>query len=175
MGRTLLLLFSLALSARAAIGPEVLLTQTGAHAGDRLGLFVCDAGDLNADGRPDFVVGAPGARVTSVVAARSGSTSAARRLDAPDLMLHGEADGDQFGTSVRGCGDVNGDGWDDLVVGAPRNDAAFYNAGRVYVYFGGPAVDDRGRPGASTARPTTPSSATRWPVPATSTATATAT
>ncbi|MEZ4389052.1 MAG: integrin alpha, partial [Candidatus Krumholzibacteriia bacterium] len=120
---------------------EPIITPVGLTANAQLGLFVSAAGDLNADGRPDFVIGAPGARITSVATGQAWVYFGRDTLsDTPDLVLQGEASGDQFGTSVRGCGDVNGDGWDDLVVGAPRNDAAFYNAGRAYVYFGGPSL-----------------------------------
>jgi len=46
----------------------------------------------------------------------------------------GEAADDYFGTSVSGRGDVNNDGYDDLIVGAPYNDAGGSAAGRAYVY-----------------------------------------
>ena len=93
-------------------------------------------GDLNADGYADLVVGA-----TSDDA--SGDTSPGRvyiyfggpQADvAPELVLTGAAAGDRFGYSVAPAGDLNSDGWPDLVVGA-------YNAGKVHVYFGGPAFD----------------------------------
>jgi hypothetical protein len=45
----------------------------------------------------------------------------------------GEAAGDAFGYSVSGAGDVNNDGCDDLIVGAPHNDAGGNSAGRAYV------------------------------------------
>ncbi|MEZ4387042.1 MAG: hypothetical protein R3D98_05610 [Candidatus Krumholzibacteriia bacterium] len=146
MGRAILccLLLGATTSVRAAIGPELLASHHGNHAGDRLGLFVCDAGDLDGDGTADFAIGAPGGRGNGLSAGEVWVYLDGTDLDGdPGLLLGGEADGDQFGTSVRGCGDVNGDGWDDLVVGAPRNDAAFDNAGRAYVYFGGPSLDDQ--------------------------------
>ena len=52
----------------------------------------------------------------------------------------GENDGDIFGSSVASVGDVNGDGYDDFVIGAN-----FYPSeggqGRAYLYFGGPGID----------------------------------
>ena len=48
----------------------------------------------------------------------------------------GEAAEDFFGLSVSGAGDVNNDGFDDLIVGAPRNDAGGFDAGRAYIYSG---------------------------------------
>ena len=52
----------------------------------------------------------------------------------------GEAAFDNFGISVTGLGDVNGDGYGDVVVGAPYNDAGgtLNNAGRAYLFYGGP-------------------------------------
>lgn len=100
-------------------------------------------GDLNADGAPDFVVGAgtfeaagdgvPG----SVYVYFGGATTDS----IPDVVLTGEANGDRFGYAAAGAGDLNGDGFADLVVGAYRNDAANPDAGRAYVYFGGPGFD----------------------------------
>ena len=60
----------------------------------------------------------------------------------PFLQLTGAAPGDRFGVSVSATGDVNGDGFPDLVVGSEWSDADATNGGRAYVYFGGPAADD---------------------------------
>ena len=59
----------------------------------------------------------------------------------PFLTLQGDVAGDQFGGSVAANGDVNGDGYDDIVVGAEWNDSDAPNGGRAYVFFGGPAAD----------------------------------
>ena len=48
----------------------------------------------------------------------------------------GETGGDQSGKTVAGAGDVNGDGYDDLLIGAFLNDDAHINAGQVYLIFG---------------------------------------
>jgi hypothetical protein len=53
----------------------------------------------------------------------------------------GEAAGDDFGISVSGAGDMNGDGYADVIVGAPGSDAGGIDAGRAYVHFGGPDAD----------------------------------
>jgi hypothetical protein len=52
------------------------------------------------------------------------------------FVLDGEAEGDRSGYSVSGAGDVNGDGLDDVVVGARHADANGSDSGRVYVVFG---------------------------------------
>src|SRR5262245_62774262 len=52
----------------------------------------------------------------------------------------GEHTGDEFGHSVAWVGDVNGDGYDDLLVGAFRY-PEIQSVGQAYLYFGGPAID----------------------------------
>jgi hypothetical protein len=53
----------------------------------------------------------------------------------------GENDGDTFGVSVASVGDVNGDGYDDFMVGEPGDDTGGTDAGRVSVFFGGNPLD----------------------------------
>lgn len=114
------------------------VTLSGSAPVDHFGGAVGSAGDFNGDGYPDLAVGAPLHGGTGRVWLYYGGPG----FDAtPDLVLNGEGSGDQFGTAVASVGDVNGDGHDDLLVSAPFNDAAGPDAGRAYLYFGGPGAD----------------------------------
>ncbi len=115
-------------------GGALLHTFTGEAAYDHFGGSVSGAGDVNNDGFDDLIVGASwnaaGGNEAGQAYVYSGQSGA---------LLHtftGEAAGDHFGGSVSGAGDVNNDGFDDLIVGAPLSDAAGSNAGRAYVYSG---------------------------------------
>jgi len=109
-----------------------------------MGGDVSFVGDLNGDGWQDFAIGDQ--RNDS-----NGHTDNGRVLvffggvgldSTPDLVMDGAADGDEFGFQVAPAGDVNNDGKDDLVVGAPAYDGpGGTNAGRVYIYFGGNPMD----------------------------------
>ncbi len=118
------------------------LTLTGAATGDQFGRSVAGAGDVNGDGYGDVIVGAERDAAGGMYAGRAYVYYGGPGADASaDLTLTGAATGDNFGTSVAGAGDVNGDGYDDVIVGACYNDAGGTDAGRAYVYFGGPGAD----------------------------------
>jgi hypothetical protein len=89
-------------------------------------MYAANAGDVNADGYADLI----GAEHDHVYVWFGGSSP----NSVADLTLTRT-----YGT-VAGAGDVNGDGIDDFLVGAP-NDFSGGNAGRVSVFFGGSAVD----------------------------------
>jgi hypothetical protein len=123
----------------------------GADAGDALGTSVAAAGDVNGDGFDDLIVGAyladPAGRVnagsTYVV---FGSAVKDRTVDLANLgsagfRVDGSATNDLSGYSVAGAGDVNGDGYADLLVGASRADPnGLADAGATYVVFGEPTA-----------------------------------
>jgi hypothetical protein len=102
------------------------------------GTSVASAGDVNHDGFDDVLVGAPGyddgvivgGAVFVYLGAPSGPSTA------PSLTLSAGQPGALFGQSVAGAGDVNNDGFDDVIVGAPLYDNGFSNEGQVFVYLG---------------------------------------
>lgn len=131
---------SFAQTASAAI--ELLISPSGEAATDGFGSTQSIVADLNGDGFADVVVGSPRNDEGGVNAGRVYIFFGGPNMDAtPDLVLTGESDNDLFGSAVGGAGDFNGDTYGDVIVGAPFNDAGGVDAGRAYVYFGGPAMD----------------------------------
>jgi len=107
----------------------------GATPGTSLGFSISGAGDSNADGYDDVLIGAPGYDITGksnvgAVYLYSGATGAQLR------MWKGTQSNGGFGNAVSGAGDVNGDGKADVIIGAPRENAASYAEGVAYVYNG---------------------------------------
>ena len=109
--------------------------------GAGFGFAVASAGDVDGNGLADAIVGAPGFAVSMsqadagrayIYLAQSGT------LDpAPIWQASGFSSGDSFfGWAVSGAGDVNGDGVDDAIVGAPGNPSGVGGSGRVYYYEG---------------------------------------
>jgi hypothetical protein len=118
-------------------------TLLGATTGDLFGGSVAAAGDVNGDGFGDFIVGANGNDAGGASAGRAYVYFGGPSFDGvADVIFTGATSSDNLGGTVCGAGDVNGDGYDDVLVSATGNDAAFSNAGAVYVYFGGPAMDN---------------------------------
>ena len=115
---------------------SLLYQKDGGAASDRLGVSVSTAGDMNGDGKEDFIVGAyyvdPGGR------ANAGSAYIYSGADGSLLYQRdGGAAGDNFGLSVSTAGDVNGDGKADFIVGALWADpGGRFDAGSAYVYSG---------------------------------------
>lgn len=110
---------------------------------DDTGFSVASAGDFNADGIADMIIGAPGSATGKAYVVFGKSTAYASVLDLTTLAA---ADGfvitglnafDLFGESVASAGDVNGDGYDDIIVGArAATTAGGSGSGESYVNFG---------------------------------------
>ncbi len=115
---------------------------TGAASTDYSGFSVSAAGDVNADGLADVIVSSPfstnSAGVSHVVFGKTNTTAVdLANLGTGGFAITGQATGDFSGASVSAAGDVNGDGYADLIVGANESDpSGMQNAGRSYVVFG---------------------------------------
>jgi hypothetical protein len=119
---------------------------SGAAASDFLGSDPSSAGDLNGDGLGDLILGAQGANANGADSGAAyvvfGRTSFTANFDVSTLngtngfRLRGGAAGDSAGFATNGGGDVNGDGFADLVVGAFFSKAGGLQSGAAYVVFG---------------------------------------
>ena len=120
---------------------------TGAAQGDRAGTAVA-SGDLNGDGFDDLIIGAPNvdpgnraaAGAVYVLFGQAGPPAQNSLSTAYDMVIYGESNDDRLGASLT-SGDFNGDGYDDLVLGAPNaSPQGVGDAGKAYVIYGGPSL-----------------------------------
>ena len=124
----------------------------GIAANDRSGHSVSAAGDVNGDGYDDMLIGAygagPGGTIsageTYLVFGAAVPATPAAVLDLSALacsngmVFEGTSNVDESGRSVAAAGDINGDGYADILIGAPQADpAGISNAGTAYVLYGG--------------------------------------
>jgi len=113
---------------------------TGESASDQAGTAVATAGDINNDDYGDIIIGAPGhssERGAVYILTGEDFPSSATLSSSNAIKYTGEATGDQAGSAVAGVGDMNGDGFDDSVIGAKFNDAGGSDSGAVYIILNG--------------------------------------
>ena len=126
------------LGSPSGLQPNPLLLDPTDQVNAQFGQSVASAGDVNSDGYDDILVGASGwngqqsteGRAYIYLGSAGGLKGTPITLDPTD---HGGAG---FGYSVASAGDVNSDGYDDIVVGAISWDGQQANEGRAYIYFG---------------------------------------
>jgi hypothetical protein len=132
----------------------------GTQSGEQLGFAVAAGGDALADGAPDVLIGAPtydaGSQTDAGRVVQTSQIFPTGIYDADavgttlsGVIWTGEAAGDQLGSAVAGMPDVTGDGYDDVVLGAPFVDPVVAgvpqaDAGAVYVIAGSPATGNLG-------------------------------
>jgi len=143
-------------------GQSADVTILGKANADQLGYSVSSAGDVNGDGIDDILVGAernddgPGSNGGAVyiffgATTLSGTISLGEGQSA-DVTILGKADGDRLSSGMSGAGDVNGDGIDDIIMGARFNGDGASNAGVAYIFFGAATLSgtkDLGRSGSA--------------------------
>ena len=117
---------------------------TGEMANSMVGMGAATtAGDVDGDGREDILIsssavpynGNPDTGAAYVV-----TSSAAGRIDLryADTRIYGLSAGDKFGASATHAGDVNADGYADVLVGATDSDLGATDAGAAFLFHGGP-------------------------------------
>ena len=134
-------------AAYLVLGPLVVSTGlahsdsklVGEEAGDFAGTAVA-LGDVDGDGLADLIVGAPGDSSGAFAAGAAYVITAVIAdevsLGTAEAKLLGEVPYDAAGSAVASAGDVNGDGYDDVLVGAPEADPAGENRGAAYLLLG---------------------------------------
>jgi len=119
---------------------------TGGDDTDFFGESVASAGDFNGDGFGDVIVGATGTGSNGnffngsahIIFGRNSTSQLFLSANSgSDLILNGNDNGDEYGLSVASAGDFNGDGLDDVIVGAYLDDNnGLSNSGSAFIFFG---------------------------------------
>jgi hypothetical protein len=119
----------------------------GEHINSHLGWSVGYAGDVNGDNVGDILIGAPDSKNGTVyllygeyILQAKAKADSIRIDNQSNATFTGGMVGDNFGYSVSGAGDVNNDGFDDLLIGAPGNDSC---KGAAYIFYGNKLILDR--------------------------------
>jgi len=134
-----------------ALGTQTLDPQTtgfkitGNSGSEYFGYSVSTAGDINNDGYDDIIIGAPtkNANIGAAYVIYGGEKSSMANIDlstalnphTTGFMITGNAAGDYFGWALSTAGDINNDGYDDIIIGAHQKNGY---QGAAYVIYGRP-------------------------------------
>ncbi len=125
---------------RAGTNPPADVTISGIGTDVDFGWQVAPAGDVNGDGFTDLIAGDPSNSSVAQFAGRAylflGPLTSDIDTSEAVATISAEAFGDNLGFSVASAGDVNGDGFDDILIGARSNDDNGIQSGRVYLFYG---------------------------------------
>ncbi|PVD54080.1 hypothetical protein DC498_01425 [Terrimonas sp.] len=124
-------------SATGIVTPYAILLE-GNQINAQFGYSVAGAGDNNADGYSDIVIGAPyfDKEETDEGAAFVYYGAASGINNAPVAILGSDQAGAHYGTWVNSSGDINGDGYSDVVIGVPQYENGETNEGAIFFYNG---------------------------------------
>lgn len=117
--------------------------SSSGHEGSKYGASVSAAGDINRDQFADIIVGAPEYYPDAIYLSGEGAAfvffGAVDGLSqTPDWQQNGHQDSPQYGISTCAAGDINGDGYSDVIIGAYLLDDDQPDEGGVYIYLGSP-------------------------------------
>ena len=142
----------------ATYDPATRVRVEGDQSFARLGISVASAGDVNGDGYGDVIVGAwfydageDNEGAAFIFLGGPSGIGAASPVDAATRLESNQAQA-RFGSTVAGAGDVNNDGYDDVLVGAGGYDDGQAEEGVAFLYLGGPGGIQSGGPEVAAAR-----------------------
>ncbi|GEM_PF-4311074 len=117
------------------ITANIISSVKGSAAGNALGSTVMSAKNINGNGSNGIIISAPGSSAGTDIG-RVHVYFGDDITKSADLVLTGSFSGGCFGYSVA-VGDINGDGYADIIIGEPYNGENGANSGKVFIYFGG--------------------------------------
>ena len=119
---------------------QVFARLEGTTEAERAGSAVAVVGDVDGDGQDELLVGVPGQSGHGSAAGAAylfrGPLSGTSRVDGADVSMIGETAADAAGSAVAAAGDTDGDGYADLLVGAPTSDMSAPDGGAAYLVLG---------------------------------------